>query len=147
MLALVAGRLRGQVALDSAGGTPPGLRSAIAALPPGAQVRVATRLGTITGRVVDRAGDSLTVNERTAGTRRTIAVSQIDTLWSLAANTSHGVLVGAGLGGLFGGLLASSPDGDDPGLNRMLGIAVFVTGTVAGLIADSGPERWRRTYP
>ena len=145
--AIVASPLLGQVPRDTIRGASLDVRSVIATLVPGGQVRVATRLGTITGRVVDRAGDSLTVSERTSGTVRTIAVSHIDTLWIPTVNPSHGVLVGAGLGGLFGGLLASQPDGDDPGLNRMLGVAVFVVGTVAGLIVDSRPEHWVRTYP
>jgi len=145
--ATVASPLLGQVPRDTIRGASLDVRSVIATLVPGGQVRVATRLGTITGRVVDRAGDSLTVNERASGTVRAIALSQIDTLWIPAANPSQGVLVGAGLGGLFGGLVASQPDGDDPGLNRMLGVAVFVVGTVAGLIVDSRAEHWVRTYP
>jgi hypothetical protein len=143
----VVGPLRAQVPGDSSVRLPSQLLSAVAALPPAAQLRVATRLGTFTGRVASRSDDALTVTVRNSAQARTVALSDVHTLW-VAARTHHaGALAGAGVGALFAGLLAASPDGDDPGLNTVLAAGALVGGVLLGLVIDSAVERWTRTYP
>jgi hypothetical protein len=142
-----AGPGRAQVLPDSSGRLPSPLLSAVAALPPAAHLRVTTQLGTFTGRITSRSDDALTVTLRNSAQVRTIALSDIDTLWVPARKSHGGLLAGAGLGALLAGLLAASPKGgDDPGLNTLLAGVALVGGVLVGLTIDS-VERWTHAYP
>src|SRR5688572_10689496 len=77
----VAGPVRAQVPGDSSVRLPSQLRYAVAALPPAARLRVATRLETLTGRVANRSDDALTVTVENSAQTRTIALSDVVTLW------------------------------------------------------------------
>jgi hypothetical protein len=74
--------------------------------------------------------------------------ARIDTLWRRQKGKSTGVVVGLIAGTLFATalILTDNPEGDDPGLQRKLGIAGGLTLVLLGAISTSLAPDWDLLY-
>ena len=114
-------------------------------LTPGTTLKVHTGTRHLTGQLGRITPDSLFLGDSdSAGVGRI----GIDTLWRRHPNKSSGAVAGLITGTLFAAalILTENPEGDDPGLQRNLGVTGGLTLVLLGAMSTSLAPDWDLLY-
>lgn len=113
-------------------------------------VRLAAEFTRVSGRLIALSDTSVTldVEGRRGIIGLTVPLTAIDTVWTSSGATSTGVIIGAGVGLLAGGLAgAALTEGQDDDA-IVIGAAVGIAGGgLLGAIIGSAIPKWTRRFP
>src|SRR5262245_39563161 len=114
-------------------------------LTPGTTLKIQSGTRSLTGRLERITPDSLYLGSADSAAITRVA---IDTLWRQHKDKSSGVVAGLVTGAIFmtALFLTDNPEGDDPGLQRKVGVTGGLSLVLLGAVATSLAPEWELLY-